>query len=155
MSDETLRVWAREAVLAGRLPTTRPERIWGGPGIGARCAVCDQPIEPHQSELELQFAHRSKRVHSNGEESVVAAEGNYLVHVSCFAAWEYVRKNGHGLPVDCEQGIMNRSECTAANGARAGGPHSGDSGQPALSQTDEPSSAREGLGYARPLNGDG
>jgi RNA polymerase sigma-70 factor, ECF subfamily len=81
MSDAMLRIKAREAVLAGRLPSARPERIWGGPGMGERCAVCQEPIEPQESELELQFA----------------GQASYHVHVRCFAAWESEQQSRHAL----------------------------------------------------------
>lgn len=89
MSDELLRRRAREALLAGRLPDARPERIWGGRGIGARCAVCDEPIGPDQSELELQFALRDKRGPAHAKTQIGdSAEATSHVHVQCFAAWE-------------------------------------------------------------------
>src|SRR6185437_2198059 len=114
MSDEMLRMRAREAVLAGRLPNTAPERIWGGPGTGARCAVCDEPIEPSQPEFELEFVRRSQREPGQrNEEALVGHPGdvNCHVHVGCFAAWESERQTGDALLVEREAGMMNRDEC--------------------------------------------
>jgi hypothetical protein len=56
MPDETiLRAKAREAVRTGKLPSRRPDRTWGGPGVGAPCAVCGEPVKRDQLELEIQF----------------------------------------------------------------------------------------------------
>ena len=62
MPDEKiLRAKAREVVRAGKLPSRRPDRTWGGPGVGAPCSVCGEPITPLQLELEAQFARTGKR----------------------------------------------------------------------------------------------
>ena len=125
MTDEMLRVKAREAVLAGRLPNRRPERIWGGPGIGARCAVCDEAIERSQPEFELQFSQRSQNETLGGS----SGEVSYHVHVGCFAAWESERQNRRALPVEAaigfSLGAACRSTCRGDRGitaARAGAP---------------------------------
>ena len=110
MSDEQiLRAKAREAMRTGRLANVRPERIWGGPGTGASCAVCSETIGRNQSELEIQFETGRK-----------AEETTHHVHVRCFAAWEFERRNGHALPEDGEKNTMNLHERSAANGAGAG-----------------------------------
>ena len=38
------------------LPNRRPDRTWGGPGVGAACAVCALPVNPDQMEFEIEFA---------------------------------------------------------------------------------------------------
>ncbi len=83
MSEEsTLRQKAREAIEAGRLPSRHPERTWGGPGSGARCAICGECVRSDEMEFELEFAR--------AELDEPAPE--YLhVHIRCFAAWEFER----------------------------------------------------------------
>jgi hypothetical protein len=63
----------------GKLPNRRPDRLWGGPGGGANCAICTIPVERHQLEFELEFTR-------NGEGAGV---NKYHVHVRCLAAWEH------------------------------------------------------------------
>lgn len=84
LGDESeLRAQAREAMKAGRLPEHPPERMWGGPGSGASCAVCGKTVGKKEVEFELQFT-------SDGGPAPV----NYHVHARCFAAWELERRNG-------------------------------------------------------------
>ena len=53
MPDEApLREFARFAIRTGRLPRREPARIWGGPGVGGFCGVCEKPIS--QAELEYE-----------------------------------------------------------------------------------------------------
>jgi hypothetical protein len=67
MQDEqALRAKAHAAVLAGKLPARSPDRVWGGPGVGAPCEVCGSPITKDDKEFH--------------------------VHIRCFAAWEFERK---------------------------------------------------------------
>lgn len=62
MADEpNLAAHAREAVRSGNLPSRRPDRTFGGPGNGAACAVCDQPVRRDQMELELEFNRHGAR----------------------------------------------------------------------------------------------
>ncbi len=79
MDDDGLRQKARAAIETGKLPTCRPDRTWGGRGVGVPCAICDVPVRPDEMELEMEFV----------------AGGNHLkvihVHTKCFAAWERVR----------------------------------------------------------------
>ena len=57
MPDEKiLREKARVVVRDGKLPSRRPDRTWGGPGVGAPCAVCVLPVERNEIEFEIQFA---------------------------------------------------------------------------------------------------
>jgi hypothetical protein len=56
MTDELrLREQARAAIQSGKLPSRPPDRTWGGPGVGAACAVCDLPVTKDQLEFEIQF----------------------------------------------------------------------------------------------------
>lgn len=52
MNEEPLREWIREKLREGTLPKTQSDRIWGGPGTGRLCAVCNQPIATNASEIE-------------------------------------------------------------------------------------------------------
>jgi hypothetical protein len=86
MDDEsTLRKKAREAMQAGRLPSRLPKHMWGGPGVGACCAICGSPTQP--DEFELEFTREG-----NGRQP-----DNEHVHVRCFGAWEF--EHTHNLPV--------------------------------------------------------
>ena len=83
MPDEAaLRAKAREVIRAGKLPDRRPDRSGGGPGGGARCAVCAEPVTRTQLEFELQFA-------TDGAEPGL---DKFHVHIRCFAAWEFERR---------------------------------------------------------------
>jgi hypothetical protein len=59
VSDEfdegALREKARAAIQNGTLPTRRADRRFGGPGTGAPCAVCGQPVTLDQHEIEIEF----------------------------------------------------------------------------------------------------
>jgi hypothetical protein len=82
MPDEPLlREKARTAIQQGRLPSRRPDRTWGGPGVGAPCSICDLPVMKDQLEFEIEFAHDGD---SPGLDT-------FHVHVRCFAAWEFER----------------------------------------------------------------
>jgi hypothetical protein len=61
----------------GRLPERRPDSIWGGPGAGACCTICNAHLSSDEMELEIEFAR------GNG-----FGADRYHVHVGCFAAWE-------------------------------------------------------------------
>jgi hypothetical protein len=89
MPDESiLREYARAAVQKGKLPARRPDRTWGGPGVGAACAVCGRPISKDEMEFEIEFAH-------DGDNPVL---DKYHVHIRCFAAWEFERQKAGATP---------------------------------------------------------
>ena len=82
MPDEAiLREKARAVIQNGKLPVRPPDRTWGGPGIGAQCAVCEQPISTAELEFEIQFARDRSR----------PGLDKHHVHIRCFAAWEFER----------------------------------------------------------------
>jgi hypothetical protein len=58
-----------------------PTRTWGGPGVGAPCTVCGEPITKDQLEFEVQFAR-------DGDNPGL---DKFHIHVRCFAAWEFER----------------------------------------------------------------
>jgi hypothetical protein len=81
--DETLlREKARQAIRAEKLPSRRPDRMWGGSGLGDRCVICGETITRDQMELEIQFARAGAGSDLDG----------FHVHVWCFAAWELERR---------------------------------------------------------------
>ena len=83
MPDETiLRAKAREAIRTGKLPSRRPDHMWGGTGVGALCTVCGEAVTEDQMEFEVQFAH-------DGDNPGL---DKFHVHVRCFAAWEFERE---------------------------------------------------------------
>jgi len=55
--------------------------MWGGPGVGAHCAICNAPVKRDELEFEIEFAR-------DGDDS---ADGTYHVHIRCFAAWQFER----------------------------------------------------------------
>ncbi len=63
-------------------PVHRPDRTWGGPGVGAECAICEKPIGKNDMEFEIQFAR-------DGDNPGL---DKFHVHIRCFAAWEFERK---------------------------------------------------------------
>ena len=84
MDEDTLREKARTVIQKGKLPSRRPDRTCGGPGVGAPCAVCDVPVRPTEMEFEIQFAR-------DGDNPGL---DKYHVHIRCFAAWEFERQSG-------------------------------------------------------------
>src|SRR6185437_12839462 len=113
MGDESVRpAGAGDAMKASKLPECRPERMWGGPGTGAACAICGKTIGTGEVEFELQFA-------SDG----ASGTANYHVHAQCFAAWDLERRNGssndRSLPQAENGGIMlDRERNTTTQGKR-------------------------------------
>jgi hypothetical protein len=82
MNDEgVLRQQARHAMSTGKLPRRRPDRMWGGPGNGATCAVCGQTVSREEMGFDLEFAPATSR----------SSAVNLQFHVRCFAAWEFER----------------------------------------------------------------
>ncbi len=87
MPDEAiLREKARAAIQNGKLPRQRPDRTWGGPGVGAICSVCAKPVTKTELEIEIQFAR-------DGD---APGLDKFHVHVRCFAAWEFERGHAEG-----------------------------------------------------------
>lgn len=79
MNDErALRDKARSLIKAGVIPKRRPDRVWGGPGVGADCTICRAPLGRGESELEIEFVRDG-----DGSEP-----DRYHLHIHCFAAWE-------------------------------------------------------------------
>jgi hypothetical protein len=79
VSDEgTRREKAREVIQGKKLPNRPPDRMWGGPGAGADCAICSAPVTRAELEFEIEFARA-------GDDPGV---DTYHVHIHCFAPWQ-------------------------------------------------------------------
>jgi hypothetical protein len=82
MGDEHfLREKARAVVQQGKLPARSPDRVWGGPGVGASCTICGEPVTKDEKEFEIQF-----------EQDGGGGLDKFHVHIRCFAAWEFERR---------------------------------------------------------------
>jgi hypothetical protein len=73
--ESSLRAQARDAVRQGKLPARRPDRMWGGPGVGAPCTICELAVTGNELEFEVEF-------------DTPGGLEQFHVHVRCFAAWE-------------------------------------------------------------------
>ena len=95
MSD--IRAIARDAILAGKLPRRRPQRVSAWQGLGAWCAICDTQVRHDEIEFELEFGPGEDDPHA----------GSYRVHSRCFEAWELERHSGGeaavGVPTESKQ----------------------------------------------------
>lgn len=114
MSDESvLRRKAREAIQSGRLPNRGPERMWGGPGVGARCTICARPIERSEVEFELQFCWDD-----------AGGSGNYRLHLRCFAAWELERETAETVRTSAtgERARLTAAQCTTGRVPQSSSP---------------------------------
>ena len=60
-------------ILGGRRPARPPERMWGGAGSGAPCAICGERIAPEQLEYELEYRGVGER----------RGRARFHVHVRC------------------------------------------------------------------------
>lgn len=92
MTNERLREAARRAIRSGAVPGHRAERIWGGLGTGARCAVCKVKVPQDDIELEVEFIvdeGRSRSLH---------------MHQRCYASWEAERCAMETLEAKRERG---------------------------------------------------
>jgi hypothetical protein len=86
--EQALRAKARAAVRNGKLPSRRPDRTWGGHGVGATCTICELPVTKDQMEFEIQFAR-------DGDNPGL---DKYHVHIRGFAAREFERRQDGGVP---------------------------------------------------------
>ena len=85
-NEAELRKVAREVLRAGKLPRQKPDHTWGGPGVGAPCAVCEKPVTRDELEYEVQFAH----------DGASPGLDKYPLHLRCFAVWELERTKFDG-----------------------------------------------------------
>jgi hypothetical protein len=90
--NTVLRQKARVAIRAGLRPRQHQASTWGGPGSGASCAVCGQPLPPDGLEFELEFRELDGR-----------CEVHHF-HIPCFAAWDLESRDF--LPADRDGGTI-------------------------------------------------
>ena len=78
LSEEILlRTKARELIQSGVLPSRRPDRMWGGRGLGHICALCSVAIPAN--ELEWQMEYRDGGVGST----------EFHIHMRCYEILEF------------------------------------------------------------------
>lgn len=88
MNEPELRQLARRAIELEKIPNRHPDRLWGGPGVGAPCVICEQPVNKSEMEFEIEFqkdGHPADRVLGDTQFHV------FHVHVRCFSAWDLER----------------------------------------------------------------
>jgi hypothetical protein len=87
MSDDiNLREKARELLRAGKLPSRRPDRIWGAQGFGGvKCMLCGADVGPGEAVLEVKFI--------GGGSDPDPGAANPHFHVRCFSALELELRN--------------------------------------------------------------
>jgi len=74
--DCALRDKAREAMEQARLPARQPDRMLGGLGSSATCALCGIELKRDEMELEIELMR-----------------DRYHLHPRCFIAWELERED--------------------------------------------------------------
>ena len=73
------KVWS--ALQAGKIPNRNPDRASRGPGVGARCPICDLGVAGDEL-VEIQFARDGGDIGLD----------KYDLHIRCYAAWEFERR---------------------------------------------------------------
>jgi hypothetical protein len=90
--EPLLREQAREAIRAGKLPTRRSDRLFGGPGSEQPCAVCGETLPRTEMEIELEFFNPY---------GATSGIDQFHFHHRCYAAWEFERtkvgQSGHAM----------------------------------------------------------
>ena len=83
MPDEPiLRAKARQAILNGKLPTTRPSHMFCSLSVGETCAACGDLVTRDEPKFELVFQRWSK-----WQPEI----RRYQLHPRCFTAWDFER----------------------------------------------------------------
>lgn len=95
---------ARDAIAAKRLPSVAPTRMWGGPGTGAACVICGEPVRREEISYELEFAGSS------------SCECH--VHIPCFTAWQAERQRNAVAASGASTLLAPPQEGTMAGGER-------------------------------------
>jgi len=88
-NELSLRDRAREAIRSGKLPTRKPDRLFGGAGSGDACVVCGELIERDQMQLEIEF----------NRHGATPGLDRFQVHPRCFGAWEFERTEIEGTSI--------------------------------------------------------
>lgn len=92
IEDEELYRTVRRLLGNGGLPSTPPDRVWGGAGSGAPCKVCGRTVGRDEVELEIEYG---RRLHEHRV---------FHVHVHCHHVWE--RELARGLPPSVDHGTL-------------------------------------------------
>ena len=79
MSNEALRLQAREAIRNGTIPRRRPKQMWRRSGTPDHCAICNGSVR--ELGLDLEFCRED-------------GGGRFPVHIDCFGAWESECQSG-------------------------------------------------------------
>lgn len=121
---------AREAIEAGKIPSRWLVRVYAGSGSGVCCAICDRPVEPNQTEFELDFAQdhggpgASARVHREcclaWERLVGASESRHEAFPACGATPLVATRSVHA------DGLLTSQPARVVNGGDL--PNIGDGG---------------------------
>lgn len=80
-AEGVLRRKARAAIRAGMVPREPQVSTWAGPGSGASCAICGNPVTREGLGFELEFRDTDGRLELRH------------VHIPCFAAWDLECRN--------------------------------------------------------------
>jgi hypothetical protein len=75
MDPTALRDVIRQKITAGALPGEPPLKVWAGMGAGRLCAACEEPIRPHDTQMDVELP---------GDRSVI-------LHRPCYAVWLEIR----------------------------------------------------------------
>ena len=78
MNPDTLRRLVNEKLTDGRLPLNSIPRVWGGPGNGETCDVCETPV------THLEFIMEGI--------SLAPDKKPLQMHVGCFHLWDDERR---------------------------------------------------------------
>jgi hypothetical protein len=89
------------ALRDGKLPARSPDRVSGGLGSGAGCAICGRRVNTDELEFELEF--------DAGEHGERPAR--YTVHLQCYST----RKSRRQGP-ESGRGTVKTSELSGAQG---------------------------------------
>ena len=90
MPDESLlREKAREAIRSRKLPIAKPDRMFGGQGSAATCAICGDAVRGDEVEIEIEF----------NRHGVTPGLDRYHLHQRCFTAWEFERTKVPGTSI--------------------------------------------------------
>jgi hypothetical protein len=102
--DNNLDDTVREAIDSRRMPLYSPAQLWGGPGSGAACSICEAPIEAHSLEYELVFR-------GDKPETTIT----HHVHVACYTAWERAVDARFGAKWSCPPGNGKTQTCATTS----------------------------------------
>lgn len=78
LDDPLVRARVQTLIDDGTLPRRPPIELWGGPGSGRRCTICERPILAEDLEFELEVHDGPRCRHP-------------VLHVRCFEAWDVAR----------------------------------------------------------------